>query len=689
MFWDNAMFYVWFVFRGLFIFLVVIFLASGLDDLFMDLVFYVRSAYRALFRRHLIKPLTRDQLDASPEKPVAMMIPAWDESAVIGKMLLNSITTLDYRNYHIFVGAYPNDEPTRLAVNKVREIYAQVSTVVTPADGPTNKADCLNWIVQGIFAYERQHGIEFDIFVMHDAEDIVHPLSFKYFNYLMPRVHMIQLPVFALEWSKARWVAGIYIDEFAEFHSKDLRARELLARTVPSAGVGTALSREAIEFLRRRHRQQVFDIRSLTEDYQLGLQLREMQGRKIFLQQSVERVVPGRHWLTGRPYQRKIFDPIATREFFPNTFTAAVRQRARWIMGIALQGWRMGWTDSLGANYCLFRDRKGLLTNLLTLAGYPIILFWLVVWVAEWLNPDLLFPPLVEPDEIWFSLMWIVLGLLCWRLINRMASVWWHYGVWQGLLSAPRLVVGNVVNFWATVQAIRRYIHSRVSGQAPVWGKTDHAYPSDDQLRLFHRKLGDLLLDRRLITTRQLEAAMERQKKTGRKLGVILVEMGVLWEEDLVAVLAQQNNMQSVEIDPYATPPELLQRVPEKLARMHRMFPLGYDGNTILLATHLTATLERRPEFESMLGQPVAFRMAAAPDIEFALARAYAMVRVAAAPAGERLGERLIKSGLITPEQLREALRRQKRENRPLGEILVDMKVVTADKVKEVLLEKK
>lgn len=537
---PDIIFYTWYFFRALFIFLVIVFLISGLDDLFVDLVYYLRAGYRALFRRHLIRPLTRDQLNACPEKPIAIMIPAWKEADVIGKMLLNTITTLDYKNYHIFVGTYPNDEATYLAAEKIREIYPQVSALVTPADGPTNKADCLNWIVQGIFAYEKEHGVQFDIFVMHDAEDIIHPLSFKYFNYLMPRMHMIQLPVLALEWKHARWAAGIYIDEFAELHSKDLRSRELLANTVPSAGVGTALSRAAIEFLRLQHHQQVFDIRSLTEDYQLGLQLRDMQGKKIFLQQMVERVETRRHWLTGREVHRRVRDLIATREFFPSHFAAAVRQRSRWIMGIAIQGWRMGWTDSLGANYFLFRDRKGLVTNLLSLAGYPIVIFWCAAWLIERLNPNIVIPPLVESHELYATLMWIVLGLLLWRLCNRFMAVGRIYGVGQALLSMPRLVVGNFVNFWASVQAIRRYIRGRLSGQAPEWIKTAHAYPTDEQLRVFHRKLGDLLLDRRLITTRQLESALQEQKKSGKKLGEILVDMKIITAKDVADSLSKQ-----------------------------------------------------------------------------------------------------------------------------------------------------
>ena len=534
------MFYLWYFFRVLFISLIIVFLISGLDDLFVDLVYYVRVGYRALFRRHLVRPITRDQLNACPEKPIAIMVPAWNESDVIDKMLLNTVATLDYKNYHIFVGTYPNDAATRLAVEKVREIYPQVSAVVTPADGPTNKADCLNWIIQGIGAYEKKIGVQFEIFVIHDAEDIIHPLSFKYFNYLMPRVHMIQLPVLALEWAKARWVAGIYIDEFAELHSKDLRARELLTNTVPSAGVGTALSRAAIDFLRQKHNRQVFDIRSLTEDYQLGLQLRELQGKKIFLQQTVARVEPRRHWLTGKPVQRKVRDQIATREFFPNNFTTAVRQRSRWIMGIAIQGWHLGWTRSPGANYFLFRDRKGLMTNLLTMAAYPIVVFWCVIRLAEWLNPAIAIPPLIERHEIYTTLMWLVLGLLLWRLVNRIAAVARIYGVIQALLSMPRLVVGNLVNFWATIQAIRRYLHHRLSGKAPEWVKTAHAYPDAEQLRLFHRKLGDLLLDRRLITTRQLEQALQEQQKSGKKLGEILMDWKIITASDVDATLAKQ-----------------------------------------------------------------------------------------------------------------------------------------------------
>ena len=58
-------------------------------------------------------------------------------------------------------------------------------------------------------------------------------------------------------------------------------------------------------------------------------------------------------------------DFVATREFFPQTWHSALRQRTRWVTGIALQGWsRFGWRGKPGELYWLWRDRKGQATRL-------------------------------------------------------------------------------------------------------------------------------------------------------------------------------------------------------------------------------------------------------------------------------------------------------------------------------------
>ncbi|WP_163364477.1 glycosyltransferase family 2 protein, partial [Escherichia coli] len=88
-----------------------------------------------------------------------------------------------------------------------------------------------------------------------------------FLNYLLPRKDLIQLPVVSLERGYGELIAGTYMDEFAEWHAKDLVVREALAKAVPSAGVGTCFSRRAMQALKAHNHDEPFNTASLTEDY--------------------------------------------------------------------------------------------------------------------------------------------------------------------------------------------------------------------------------------------------------------------------------------------------------------------------------------------------------------------------------------------------------------------------------------
>ena len=137
----NFIYKAWIFFRYVFIVLVVAFTIGGLNDFFIDLYYWGRQLYRRIFKRNLIKPLTLDQLLKVEEKPLAMLIPAWQEAGVIKKMLLNTLNTIDYRNYFIFVGVYPNDPDTQAEVDQVSEAYPQVSrlSILSPVPLPKPK----------------------------------------------------------------------------------------------------------------------------------------------------------------------------------------------------------------------------------------------------------------------------------------------------------------------------------------------------------------------------------------------------------------------------------------------------------------------------------------------------------------------------------------------------------------------
>ena len=73
---------------------------------------------------------------------MAILVPAWDEAAVISSMLRATLNRIQHSNYRIFVGHYRNDPATAAAIASVAD--GRIHPVTVEADGPTTKADCLN-----------------------------------------------------------------------------------------------------------------------------------------------------------------------------------------------------------------------------------------------------------------------------------------------------------------------------------------------------------------------------------------------------------------------------------------------------------------------------------------------------------------------------------------------------------------
>lgn len=669
----NFIYRAWIFFRYVFIVLVVAFSIGGLNDFFIDIYYWGRELYRRLFKKKLIRPLTLEQLMSVEERPIAMVIPAWQEAGVIKNMLLNTLNTIDYDNYFIFVGCYPNDPETQAEVDQVAEVYHRVIKVVNSKPGPTTKADNLNEIYRGLCAFEEKTGFKFDIVVLSDSEDVHHPLSFRLFNYLMPRFEMIQIPIIPLENPWHSFVGGVYQDEFAEMHQKELIVREKIARILPSAGTSTAFWRESLRKLDPENTGQIFNPRTLTEDYEIGIKLGKLGLRQIILLQWIER------WVTrpGKARPKKVRELVATRAFFLTEFRKAVRQRARWVYGIAWQGLKnIGWDRNVRISYTLLRDRLAFLTNFFYFFGYLLIVYILLVMGIRVFRPDFYIPPLVRPGEIWWKLAQVVLFFLVWRLLMRFIFVSKIYGIGTAALTPIRVVVGNVLNFASSTLAMLWLIRAISTRKEQAWIKTEHKFPAEE-LAPFHRKIGDLLLSRHLITARQLEQAVKIQQKSRsrKRLGQILLELGYITEEELASALATQRRWSFVEIDPFAVEPRALGLVPRWMAERYRVFPLKFEDGVLHLAIDRIDMGLLQSSLEELFGYKIKFVLTTPFDIDYAIEKAYSAeyekVRV-----GQRLGELLLKDGLITREKLQEVLRRQKRTGRSLGEILLEEKLI-------------
>lgn len=387
-------------------------LIGGLDDLLLDLLYAARRLWRSLIVYSRIPRMTaRDLPPAGAAGPIAVFVPVWDEAEVIGPMLRRCLEQWREDDMHIFVGAYPNDLAT---VNALVEVIAEhgqdrITLVFNHRAGPTTKADCLNHIWRAMLRWEKAAGRDVLAVVVHDAEDVVHADSLRLIGHLAPRFALVQLPVLPLVSARSRWVAGHYCDEFAEAHGKSLLVREALGAALPSAGVGCGFNRQALGRIATERSDRPFDALSLTEDYELGLRLGEQGGRGVLVRM--------------RDAQGAL---IATREYFPDTLTAAVRQKARWTIGIALAGWdRMGWTGRWREIWMRLRDRRAPLAALVLLAAYAGLLLGALVHMANLALGR-------EPSPLPAALTTLLVAtsiILAWRISVRFLFVWRAYGI--------------------------------------------------------------------------------------------------------------------------------------------------------------------------------------------------------------------------------------------------------------------
>jgi adsorption protein B len=536
--------------------LAVAILVGGLDDLVIDLAWLAAWVRRKLRPEAPMFPPGPRQLESAPLQRIAILVPLWQEHEVIGRMLEHNLAAIRYSDYHIFAGAYPNDDRTQDAVRSVCGRFLNVHLALCPHDGPTSKADCLNWIYQHLTLYEERSGTRFAVVLIHDAEDLIHPEELRWINFYSTRYDFVQTPVLAMAAPFNAFTHGVYCDEFAEYHTRDMPVRPLLGGFVPSCGVGTGYRREALAKLADAAGNLIFEPEALTEDYENGLRLFRLGCSQAF--------APLVHSNGG--------DFVATRELFPQRWGSALRQRTRWVMGIALQGWqRLGWRGTPGEVYWLWRDRKGLIGNPLSLTGNLVFLYGLAT--RMWMR--------ATPLES--RLAAVTLAILLLRSGVRMACVGRVYGAWFALGVPLRAIYANALNSAATFQALVRYGAARVRGRPLKWLKTEHVYPSRAALLAHKRRLGEILAGSGRLGAAAVNRALATQPP-GIRLGEHLVRTGLLNEEAVYEALSFQQGLPLGQVDPRGVPPPVARALPEQVVRELRVLPFRVAGGGLFLA---------------------------------------------------------------------------------------------------------
>lgn len=693
--------------------IALLMLASGLDDLFIDIVYWLRWLWKSLviYRRH--EHTNYHELYRPAEKPLAIMVPAWNETGVIGHMAELAATTLDYENYHIFVGTYPNDPDTQRDVDEVCVRFPNVHKVVCARPGPTSKADCLNNVLDAILQFEQRARLTFEGFILHDAEDVVCEHELRLFNYLVGRKDLIQIPVypFARQWNN--FTSLHYLDEFAELHGKDVPVRETLAGQVPSAGVGTCFSRRAVLTLIDAGNGVAFDVQSLTEDYDIGLRLKAWGMEEIFVRFPVLRHQrrPARESCFGQSWRES--NVICVREYFPDRLATAVRQKSRWIIGIVYQGYRThGWRHGLVLNYFLWRDRKGAINNFVSFAAMLILVHLTAIWLLQQVWTEAPHFLSIFDGKPWFEYLltanFVLMGN---RMLQRIIFVSGYYGVKQGLLSIPRLLWGNLVNFLANWRAIRQIIKCG-DPRRVAWDKTTHDFPSIGGANNAKRSLGEILVASGGIPALELREA-ELHRIDGLQLGSSMIHQSLITAAQLACSIAEQIGVCCESVDLTQLQHELLDVLPSRIARHYAILPLRYEGPTLVLASESYIDPVLLAAIARQLGRPVRYVIAHKGQVAVGLRRWYAPVHGrdrdprhlldAAARYGRvhgeyaavlwesyvsrqvMLGEILVSQGHLDEVAFRSLLLSHASCAQPLGEFLVEQAVISREILDRVL----
>ncbi|WP_430461579.1 GspE/PulE family protein [Thalassolituus sp. LLYu03] len=118
-------------------------------------------------------------------------------------------------------------------------------------------------------------------------------------------------------------------------------------------------------------------------------------------------------------------------------------------------------------------------------------------------------------------------------------------------------------------------------------------------------RVGDLLLEKKLITEEQLMQALAEQKKTGKKLGRAITDLGFVSEDQLLSTLAAFFNYPYIDLSRFRINQQLVMKLPETHARRYRSIVLSQDANGVLVGMSDPTDLMVLDDLQRILQTPV------------------------------------------------------------------------------------
>lgn len=141
--------------------------------------------------------------------------------------------------------------------------------------------------------------------------------------------------------------------------------------------------------------------------------------------------------------------------------------------------------------------------------------------------------------------------------------------------------------------------------------------------KIVNKKLGELLVEKALVTQEQLDEALELQKDKGGLIGEILVELKYTTEDDIAKMLTAQYGFAYLPLSNYEIDQSLINIIPERVARQYCLIPIDKIGNNLTIAMSNPLNTQAVEDMETLTSCSVQTFVSTASDIKQAIEKYY------------------------------------------------------------------
>ena len=138
-----------------------------------------------------------------------------------------------------------------------------------------------------------------------------------------------------------------------------------------------------------------------------------------------------------------------------------------------------------------------------------------------------------------------------------------------------------------------------------------------------NERIGELLVQRNLITADQLQKARQEARSKGERLGHQITKLGFLQESELTDFVAKQYGLPTIDLGDFEIDPDVIRLVPEEVAVKHTVIPVNRAGATLILATADPSNIFAIDDIKFLTGYNVEVVVASEDQIKATIDRYY------------------------------------------------------------------